>query len=258
MFSSIGLRLAARSIPSILSTARPTLSRTLFVSHFQTRSFVTTSPLAQAAAVTATRTARKISAKTKSSTTKKKKKPIAAKKPLVKKKKKIIKKTPAKKAPSVLHFSPCLFALSLKGCVVVVPRSMSMPPLRPVSGYVVFLREHIASLPKGYGTEVMRQRFKDTAGLWQALPEHAKEVGRILVATLVSFPSSHYYLVRQAYKERALALRGQWVENRLNWFKTIDPKILKEINRRKKLKGKSMMHKPKDPNAPWRAPGAFL
>jgi len=168
--------------------------------------------------VTATRTARKISAKTKSSTTKKKKKPIAAKKPLVKKKKKIIKKTPAKKAP------------------IVVPRSMSMPPLRPVSGYVVFLREHIASLPKGYGTEVMRQRFKDTAGLWQALPEHAKE----------------------AYKERALALRGQWVENRLNWFKTIDPKILKEINRRKKLKGKSMMHKPKDPNAPWRAPGAFL
>jgi hypothetical protein len=180
MFSCIGLRLAARSIPSILSTARPTLSRTLFVSHFQTRSFVTTSPLAQAAAVTATRTARKISAKTKSSTTKKKKKPIAAKKPLVKKKKKIIKKTPAKKAPSVLHFSSCLFALSLKGCVVVVPRSMSMPPLRPVSGYVVFLREHIASLPKGYGTEVMRQRFKDTAGLWQALPEHAKEVGRYL------------------------------------------------------------------------------
>jgi hypothetical protein len=83
---------------------------------------------------------------------------------------------------------------------------------------------------------------------------------RILVGASASFLSSsaitHRCFARQAYTERSLPSRLKWAEDRLNWFKTIDPKVLKEINRRKKAQGKYMIRGPK--RVPRRAPGPFF
>ena len=82
MFSSIGLRIAARIISPTLAPTRPTLSRALFVSHFQTRSFLSTSRLARD-------TVQTTSVKTHSNS--------AKKKPAAKKRVTAKKKTPVKK-----------------------------------------------------------------------------------------------------------------------------------------------------------------
>jgi hypothetical protein len=97
MFSFIGLRLAPRLIPPALST---TLSRALFVSHFQTRSFLTTPRLAQATAATVPRAARRTSVKSKSKEDPTAKKRVTAKKPPVKKKT-LVQNAPVKNKKSV-------------------------------------------------------------------------------------------------------------------------------------------------------------
>jgi hypothetical protein len=53
-------------------------------------------------------------------------------------------------------------------------------------------------------------------------------------------------------------MREARLKERLDWFNNIDPEILKEINRRKIVKGKRKLTKPKDPKAPKQISSFFL
>jgi hypothetical protein len=111
MFSFIGLRTAARLVCPTLFATRPMVSRALFLSHFQTRSFLTTPRLAAAAASATSvkpksTTRKKPAANKRVTATKQKpvKNAVAKKKPPVKKSDK------SKKGVSVSHFLVYLFS----------------------------------------------------------------------------------------------------------------------------------------------------
>lgn len=111
MFSFIGLRFGARIISPTLSVTTLALSRRLFLSHFQTRSFLTTSRLALATTGTAKKSVAKIThtASKKKSTSEKrvtaKKKTPTKKKTLTKKKTPLKKKASVKPKRGIFYFS---------------------------------------------------------------------------------------------------------------------------------------------------------
>lgn len=214
MFSFIGLRFGARIISPTLSVTTLALSRRLFLSHFQTRSFLTTSRLALATTGTAKKSVAKIThtASKKKSTSEKR---VTAKK-----------KTPTKKKTLTKKKTPLKKKASVKPKRVIIPVTTARKPKRSASGYGLYVQKHITDVSPT--TKSMQEIFKDAAINWRILPEHEK----------------------QQYSEDAASLREQRAKESLKWFDSIDPRILKEINRRRVARGKFRFRKPKDPNAP--------
>jgi hypothetical protein len=58
--------------------------------------------------------------------------------------------------------------------------------------------------------------------------------------------------------QQSAANREQRNKERLDWFNTIDPEILKEINKRRKTKGKKALKPPRDDDAPRRVMNSFF
>ncbi|KAF8234535.1 hypothetical protein L208DRAFT_1376882 [Tricholoma matsutake] len=179
-----------------------------------TRSFLTTSRLALATTGTAKKSVAKVThtASKKKSTSEKR---VTAKK-----------KTPTKKKTLTKKKTPLKKKASVKPKRVIIPVTTARKPKRSASGYGLYVQKHITDVSPT--TKSMQEIFKDAAVNWRTLPEHEK----------------------QQYSEDAASLREQRAKESLKWFDSIDPRILKEINRRRVARGKSRFRKPKDPNAP--------
>lgn len=118
---------------------------------------------------------------------------------------------------------------------VTVSKDM-MPPKQPPMPYIIFFSEYNAKLPKVSSMEAMAPRSRDCGVAWNNLPDAEK----------------------QTYHEKYNALREDYLKERAEWFKRVDPKVLRELNKRYHAKGKRRMHKPKDPAAPKRPLTSFM
>jgi len=140
------------------------------------------------------------------------------------------KKTPVKKKSSVKNSVPH------KPKKVIIPNTTVPIPKSAPSPFILFYQEHIASEPKVSDVKALIERAREIGASWRNLPEHEK----------------------QNYVERSALDREKRKKERLDWFNTIDPTILKEINRRRKIRGKNRLNRPKDPNIPKRVPSQFI
>jgi hypothetical protein len=197
MFSLFSVRfVAARFIPS---TARPILSRALFSSHLQTRSFLTTPRLLDLKEPKPKSATDKPKSKPKAATDKSKpKSKSATDKPAAKRKlaaknkpvpnKKKTKKAPVKKKPAAakkpkkpLKISAFAFFLLLSPSshahfYLEIPLSIRRPSLRGPTAYVLYFSDFNASLPRVASVPEMNQRMAMIGPQWRALSDAEKQV----------------------------------------------------------------------------------
>lgn len=133
---------------------------------------------------------------------------------------------------------------------MIIPVTTARKPKRSASGYGLYVQKHITDVSPT--TKSMQEIFKDAAVNWRTLPEHEKQVSIPLFRNFsgCSCNGTDCLYACQQYSEDAASLREQRAKESLKWFDSIDPRILKEINRRRVARGKSRFRKPKDPNAP--------
>ncbi|PFH47571.1 hypothetical protein AMATHDRAFT_67547 [Amanita thiersii Skay4041] len=106
---------------------------------------------------------------------------------------------------------------------IVLKREM-LPPSSPGGPYLQFAKEYHAKYPIKSLPEAA-EAMKKCGAAWNALDKSEKE--------------KYYEQYRKAFEEYAV--------KRAEYFATVDPEIIKEINRRKKAKGKSKIRPPPPP-----------
>ncbi|KAI5117606.1 hypothetical protein M0805_006719 [Coniferiporia weirii] len=103
--------------------------------------------------------------------------------------------------------------------------SQDMPPPKPGGPYFVFFRKYFADVDLSNASDkrtAIVQASKDAAAVWQGLSESEKQV----------------------YRDEYVAARAVYEKKREEYFKTVDPAVLKEINRRRAARGKPKIKTP--------------
>ncbi|THH16314.1 hypothetical protein EW146_g4319 [Bondarzewia mesenterica] len=175
------------------------------------RTFVTTTPSLFPARATATRGVTKSASSTKAKATtaaKTKAKPKAKPKPKPKAKAKPrITKARAKPKP--------------KAPVRAKVKPEDKPPRRPVNGYLLFYQDFLKTRPKSDSRQQSVEYVREAVQAWHALPSTEQ----------------------QGYQSKASALLDEYKEKFKAWKISVNPEVLTEINRRRKVRGLGKIRK---------------
>jgi hypothetical protein len=97
-----------------------------------------------------------------------------------------------------------------------------LPPRRPVGPYVLFFMKYLQGLTnKPHGTDELMGASKEASQIWKSLSEAEK----------------------QPFHDEAIAARAAYTIRRQTYFETVPASTLSEINRRRKVKGQSRLHR---------------
>ncbi|KAF7760262.1 transcriptional regulator family: HMG [Agaricus bisporus var. burnettii] len=112
---------------------------------------------------------------------------------------------------------------------VFTREQLKVPTRRPAGGYLTFVAEQFAKQPKVSTSEGARERTRNIAAQWRTLTEQEQ----------------------QAYKDKATEAGKKVKADFETWIENLDPAILREINRRRKARGKQKIRAPsKGPKGP--------
>jgi len=100
--------------------------------------------------------------------------------------------------------------------------SQDRPPKPPSNSFGLWFSEWSRSQPKIEGRPNAHSRLKEGTLLWKAVSDHEKE----------------------QYRERANGLRAEYKKHLEEWRGTVDPTVLKEMNRRRVANGKTRIRAP--------------
>ncbi|KAG6833132.1 hypothetical protein H0H87_010846 [Tephrocybe sp. NHM501043] len=140
--------------------------------------------------------------------------------------KKVVKKEPAKKADAKL----------------IIPQGTKIPPRGPTS-YIYFFTK-VFSAEHVINKDTFGDVSRAAGAAWKALSESEKQASR--GSTFNSGVPYITYL--QKYRDISSDLRAQAHKKRQEYTNSLDSKIIKEMNRRRALRGKPKVHKIHGPN----------